>query len=471
MQHRKFFELCACLDKTALKSFEQYLRSPYFNKNKKVIALWKYVKKFHPTFAHPKLTKEKAFHVLYPTKPFVEQTFKNLLATLTTLLERFLMQEELKNATNYQGYLLLAALYKRNNAKLFAQKLTQLQKEATPIKEQDAANWYHQYMLERQHYSFQVAEKGRLKNTNLLQVTKQLDYYYIVEKLRYYCAMLNHKTLTIDKEEEQEIIATTQLLLFLTDKKTTEIAVIQLYKHLITLLKEDTLTAYEALKTFLLAQPIFLSTGEMRQVYTVILNFCNKQLKSGQAIFLQEMFDWYKVMLKDGSLFSQGYITPPTHFRNMVIAGLRLQEIDWVANFIAAYKDKIRPKQKENLVAYCLAALSFYRKEYQQTLNYLLAFSFEDVYNHLEHKVLLVKTYYELAEWDALHSLLHAFRIYLTRDKIVPVHFQQPYLTFIRYVEKLCKQNQSNINNLVKQLKATGQVKDREWLMEKMEIS
>lgn len=469
MHNRKFIDLCKTLDAKELKTFEKYVHSPFFNRNKKVVQLFVLLKKHHPKYEHASLVKEKLFVKLYPKKKFSEQTFKNLLSELAKLLEGFLVYQILQEEKATQERLLLEALYVKNLPKQFIHKIKEAKKRQQQQPFQDIDYWQHAYTLERYSYSFEVASKGRSLDASLSKVIEHLDYYYIAEKLKYYAVLLNQQSFSSALSIRDELVPTHELLNHIPDLQA--IPALSIYQQLVLLLKDkNSEEQYHKVKTVLLAHPLVLPKGQMRQIYTAMINYCNKQLKSGKDIYLQEIFDWYKVMLKRKVLLVQGYITPPIHFRNIVRAGLRLQEIDWIENFIKENEQKLHPEYGANIGKYCSALLAFHQQNYTETLQELLSFDFNDVYNYTEHKVLLVKTYFELEEWELLENLFNSFRVYLTRDKVIPVHFQKPYLNFIRFTERLMREKVSyspDYKAIKLAVLAAEHIIDKEWLLNK----
>ena len=213
-----------------------------------------------------------------------------------------------------------------------------------------------------------------------------------------------------------------------------------------------------------------LPLSELQQLYTAVFNYCNKKLKSGNEAYLQEIFDWYKVMLRKGSLITNGQITPYIHFRNIVMAGLRLGQLDWTAQFIEQYESFIAEEVRQNMVLYCRAALFFYKKDYAKSLEFLAQFELKDFFYYIEHKLLLIKVYFELEEDEALENLLHSFRIYLHRKSNLPPHLKQSYHNFARLTEKLYKaQFTPNFDAQIlhDEIPNTAVLTDKEWLLEK----
>ncbi|MGB1205897.1 MAG: hypothetical protein ACPG5B_09635 [Chitinophagales bacterium] len=468
MKSRKYIQLLFFLDKKERKQFRLYLESPFFNKRKSILQLFDFIEKYSPTYENKKLTKEKAFLFIFPEKKYREQTFKNLMSELTRMLEDFLVQQEFAKRKKEHDYFLLDALYKKSADKFFSQKIESLQAANTDF--QNAAFYEHQYTLDKFAYGFQVARKSRLAHTNLQNLIKNLDCFYLADKLKYYCVILNRQSIVSDKID---VFLPKEILQYVEKGNFEDIPAVILYYRLLLLLiseKEEEEKQYWNLKKTLEKFENALPLSELQQLYTAVFNYCNKKLKQGKTHFLQEIFDWYRVMLRKGSLITNGQITPYIHFRNIAMAGLRLGQLEWTAQFIEDYESYIAKEFRQNMVLYCRAALFFYKKDYATSLEYLAQFELKDFFYYIEHKLLLIKVYFELGEDEALENLLHSFRIYLHRTSNLATHLKQSYHNFTRLTEKLYKAQFTpnfNAQQLHDEIVETSPLTDKEWLLEK----
>ena len=94
LKRSKLFILLSALTKDEWKSLGLFLRSPYFNTNKQVIALYDFLTKYYPEFDVDKVNGEKVFASVFNGKPFKEGTLRNLYSDAITLIEQFFIQED-----------------------------------------------------------------------------------------------------------------------------------------------------------------------------------------------------------------------------------------------------------------------------------------------------------------------------------------------------------------------------------------
>jgi len=163
----------------------------------------------------------------------------------------------------------------------------------------------------------------------------------------------------------------------------------------------------------------------------------------------------------------------PWSFKNIVTNGLRLNEFDWVENFIREYSPFLDPRYRDNAVTFNLAQLFFYKKDYSKVISQLSHVEYDDMTYNLNSKTLLMASYYELDEIEALGSLLDTFRVYLSRNKELPAVRRKHYLNTIKIVRRLSKVipgDKIEIEKLQKEVNNTQGVVSRNWILEKLSI-
>jgi len=124
MLNTKLVQILAALSPKEFKGFEQYVNSPYFNRNKQVVELLDVIKPFHPGYDSPKFTREYVFSKLFgKSEKFNEAKLRYVLSDLTLLLEGFLAVDEFLQNPQEQKYFLVKSLRERNMDKYFQQHL------------------------------------------------------------------------------------------------------------------------------------------------------------------------------------------------------------------------------------------------------------------------------------------------------------------------------------------------------------
>ncbi|MEX1187735.1 MAG: hypothetical protein WED33_00645, partial [Bacteroidia bacterium] len=284
---------------------------------------------------------------------------------------------------------------------------------------------------------------------------------------RYYCEMINRRNIL---SVEYNLSFFDQMVKYLGNELFDDVPAIRIYRLIhIALTEPDNLINYQELLNELDVSGSLFSATEQRGMYVFAQNFCIRRINRGEEGALKEIFQLYKTMVERDLLYEGTYVSQPD-FKNIVTTGLRLEEVDWVSNFIEEYKGKLNPEFSENAYTYSMAWVHFTKREYDKALRMLLRVEFNDVYYHLDSKSLLMKVYYEMDEYDPFFSLVDAFKIYLRRNKFISDFQRETYHNFILLVNKLMKvklgKNLMNAN-LHKDIIATKPAADLSWLKQK----
>jgi hypothetical protein len=210
---------------------------------------------------------------------------------------------------------------------------------------------------------------------------------------------------------------------------------------------------------------------EQKEIYSTILGYCINKINKNQVDFFRETFEVYKDGIKENVLITDNSLSVTT-YRNIVIAALRVEEFSWAENFIFEYAKYVNEKYRDNAVEFSLARLEFYKKNFKQVLTHLNNVNYEDVWYNINAKTIYLHAYYELDEFDALESLLQAFKMYIRREKSLSADRKVHYLNLIKFTSALMKLNakeQPKVLKLKEEILATKGVVSKPWLLEKVE--
>jgi hypothetical protein len=102
----------------------------------------------------------------------------------------------------------------------------------------------------------------------------------------------------------------------------------------------------------------------------------------------------------------------------------------------------------------------------------LLSIEYSDTLWNLAAKFMLVKIYFETMEYDALVSLLNAFKVYLFRQKKIGYH-KERYKKIIQFSEKLYQKidaSKLERKKMGMEIKAENDLPDKEWFLEMLKV-
>ena len=211
---------------------------------------------------------------------------------------------------------------------------------------------------------------------------------------------------------------------------------------------------------------------EAVELYDSALHYCTGKLNKGIRLFLQEYFDLFENAIEKDIFLEKGELAP-WRFNNIIGVALRLGKLDWAENFINKYKSYLPPDNQENTYTFNLARVYFYQNKFEKVLALQRNLEYEDIGYNLISKSMLVLTYYELDEQDALDSFTESFRVFLNRHKNLPQQRRRSYLNLLKYVRRLTrltpgdKEGVGRLRDEITREKAT--TVNHEWLLEKLD--
>jgi len=172
------------------------------------------------------------------------------------------------------------------------------------------------------------------------------------------------------------------------------------------------------------------------------------------------------VLLLNGEINQQNY-------KNIVTTGLRIGKQQWVYDFINEYRYKLNKSVRENAFNYNLANYFFHIGKFDNALQNLQKVSLADLFYGLDARSLMLKSYYELNEYEAFLNTYYSFRVFVMRKKNVSEQHRRNYLNFLRIAKKLMNlrpRDKKNILKIQDEIKTQKALADKSWLEDKIKV-
>lgn len=469
MKDTKLIHYLSSLSKVEFNAFGRFVSSPFLNANYQCIKLLDELSVYYPEFDGDKVTKERIYGKLYPKEKFDMQKLRYLMTDLTRLFEDYIAYQEYNDSQSIKKRYLVDALNKRKLVKYAAQHQRQAfeQLESQPYRDTD---FYSNLLLVQEGaYLLSAAQDDRSLDSDLQSISDNMDVAYLAKKLKYTCEIINRMNV-LDAKYELSFLP--YILDYLKTTPHTDTPAIAVYhKILMTLTENKEETHYHDLKELLKKWNDSFSVKELRDTWGFAQNYCIRKINTGNAGYFEELFANYKFLLEKEVIIEDGFLAQ-FDFKNIVTIGLRLKEFDWVEEFIEKYSHYLEPANRLNAVTYNQARLYYSHKKHKEALRQLLSVEFTDVYYHLDSKVLLLKIYYELNDFEPLLSLIDTFRVYLRRNKLISDYQKLIYTNFARFVKKLTRVklgSKKPVSEISTEIDIVKQVADIGWLKERVE--
>jgi len=470
MRETKLYSALIQLDGFELNRLHRFILSPYFNRNEPIIRLFEWIKEDLKAPKEVGLNKEELWQICFGgLDDFNDGRFRKLQSDLLRLIEEYYAQESFEANPIHKAKYLLESIYQNKLEHLKLGALKTAQRFAENQKLKPASFYYYQYEIEQSNFNISRFQTERSEKSNIEAIAENLDRFYLAEKLRYYCTILNHQHLTA---LNYKMLFIDEIIEHVEANDYSDTPPIIIYHQILLSYKHpNEKKHYENIKKLIENHILLFPETEIGEILDSALNYCIKRMNAGESEFVKEAYDLYKDWLNRGLLLIRGRIDA-FHFKNIVTAGLRMSEFDWVEKFIQDYAIHLEESQRYNSVSFNLAQLSFYKKDYAKVIQQLSKVEYDDITYNLNSKTLLMASYYELDEIEALNSLLDTFRVYLSRNQKIPSFRRKHYLTTIAIVRKLAKIIPNDlvaIDKLSKQVESTQGVVSKNWILEKLE--
>lgn len=459
------YQIFASLSSEELKDMDKALHSPFFNYRDEEIRLFEYL--LHTKKGKPEaISAENAFKFIFINQNTDLAKLRHVMTYLTRIICRYITICEMEDAEEQRRLLLTRAMRKRNLNKLFLSNYRDTKEHYENEAQLGPDLYYQQFQLDTEYYIYSITNR-RAKSEELERLSEDLDSFYIIQKLKHACSMLSYKNI-FKGEQQQELIHETMALVEKKQMLQNPLVNI-LYHNYLCLSEPENEKYFVQLKKLLLTTSDRIDVRELRDIFTLAINYCIKRLNTGGQKYYQEVFEIYVAGLERGVFEDRNQLSAFT-YKNISAIAIGLKKYDWVATFLDQYKSKLDPDIREGFYAYCMARYYFATGRYAEVSALLQQVDIKEQFTDLDARVLLIKTYYELDEFGLLDYSIGNLKQQLQRKNLQSYH-QAVYGNFVRSVSKLVHlrpYDKKARSAYREKLSATAAVAEKEWLLSKV---
>lgn len=466
MYKSKAIEIFQSFDKAEKAGLRRWVHSPIHNEHQDVIKIIDYL------LSRRKITltsvkRERVFKQLYPHIKYNPQRLNHVLSFTVEVMESYISYLMSRNDT-LSSFLSIADYYKHKSLPHLAEKALQKAKkmlEKPPY--QNEVHYYNTFLLEQAFFDLKGTEL-RQQQTNLQAIFSDLTTFTIVATLKNACTAISHRNLY---HAEYKIPLLDAILQEAQSEVYQDNLVVQSYYHsYMALVDSDNEIHFQTLKKLLLSQKVLLPSEELKYVCLLAINYCIKRLNMGAENYVQEVFDIYCYGLEHTIWMEKGHLSHST-FKNIATAALRLKAYDWTHQFIQNYGSKLKASHQKDYSNYVKAKLLFEQGQFSEAQKVVVETDLIDLFISLDIKLLLLKIYWKLNEFDLLEAHLDSFSVFLNRKKVLAYH-RQIYGNTISVTRKMIYANldsKTERKKLHQVILQTNPLTDRPWLLAQLE--
>lgn len=437
MKNSKLIKVLKSFSPKELQNWETYVQSPYFNTNKKVFPLMTYLLRKIKIEESIALEKKEIFKKVYPSRTYDENYLRKQFSILFQLLKGYLAQVHWQNSGLEKELSLFQSLEKRKLDSLYHIQEQSLSKEFNLQLRPDANHFYLQFQMQKTADNYFSKKQTRQFDVALQEKINYLDTFYLIEKLKGSCEMLNRKKIV---EGNYEWNLVNEIVEFLQQENPlSEIPMIKIYLQIFqTLQDEKNENHFEILTTLLEKYQNDFPQEEAVAMYRYAQNFCIRKINQGKSEYFRKLFELFQTQLTSQINLPNGIISADD-YKNIVTVGLRIKEATWVKDFIFKYKESLSPSMRENVFNYNLASFYFGTQDYDAAIQLLNTVRYTDVYYEISGKIMLAKIYFIIAENNSLYYFIDAFKLNLKRNKKVAAPYRTSIINFLIQLKKVTR--------------------------------
>ena len=450
-----------------LRSLRDFVRCGAFNHRDDVTRLCDYLVAHIGKPAPKTLEAERLHEAAYPGKAFDNKQLRHVMSWLLEVVRQYLAWSEWQSDKAEQQRCLVRALRNRGLDQLFEKEWQRadVATEETPAR--DARYHFRRYQLHQENLEH-TARRERSARLNLQPLPDELTNFYVSEMLRHACTALMHQAVA-GQAYRMDLLKV--ILEAAGQEEMLQIPAVAVYYHAYRMLESpEVAEPFERLKVLLAEHEDRFTPEEMRGLYLMAINGCIRRMNAGRRTYVREALDLYKAALKRDFLTENGVLSGFT-YKNILRVSVALGEHEWAEQFLEQHRLALHPNERDNLYRYNLAYLRFQQHDYSRAMPLLQQTEVDDPLNNLDARRMLLRSYYELGEWEALESLLQSFSTYLRRQKNLGYHraTNENLIVFTKKLLELNRTDSKAITALKVEIDATPDVAERAWLLEQVE--
>lgn len=475
MVNAKIVKLLRTFSKTEIFKFRDFFRSPYFNKNGKVILLGEAILSFYPGFDSPDFTEKNIFKMMFNNEEFDYFKIKNFISDLYQLTVLFLKTRTVEKKEYENEIDLLNELHERKLDIIYNQRERKVSEHLGNSLIKDEEYYYLRHRLGKintSHYKFE--KSGYLFDQIQNEFDTFLDYS-LIGLLRLYSKMLhnkNHGNINFNMEMFENIRE------YIKDKNFEKNPSCQIYKQIISLELSREEKDYRDL---LRMKEKFRDNLPDEDIYYILLianSFTVYRLRLGDETYYRERFLVYKEII-DRNFTPDNYMLF-VNFISYFTSACMVGEFAWAEDFMKRFRGGITPDaERSNTINYCKGFMAYRLKDYDKALEFFAKTNFKLYLTKVMVKSYSLRIFYEQDMHEQTLSAIDSFRHYLKAETLMTEDQKLAHYEFLKHVTELSnlklegpqKNDDENLFMLRVQIKSmsSNPLGAKNWLTEKAE--
>lgn len=471
MKETKLSEILQKLTKIEFRNLEEFLLSPFFNKNQNILKLYYILKDNFHLLSSGMLGQEDIFKKIFPKEKFDDVKSRKLLSNFTKLVEQYLVILEIENGKVNSDIILLNSFKDRNITKSFESLKQIILKQKTlgiKMNKKYYRDMVDLYKAMLGYHADSISPEYEMLITKLEEAQ---NYKFIISKLN-----INYLSTYVKNNSNKNFNQRNWLFEEVTkfvEKNKPEIKdehpVVYLhYLNYKMTTEENPDNAYGEMKEFIEKHIDQLDNESIRFFLMNMNNYCVKLYWNGSNDALQDILRINSFLDDKDILFINKKVNA-NNFLTVVNLSLKLNAVQWVENFLNKHKDRLPEELKESTIFLTLARILFAKKEFDKSLYALGKVRYINYFYYINSKLLLCKLYYELNYLKEISTIIESMKQFQKRNENIPNAMNKALNNFITYLKKLVRMKMNPGERLDhNEILNSTFTAEKEWLAEKV---
>jgi len=460
---RKITLLLQALSSSERSNFSDFVKSPYFNKDKKLIVIIDFLNNLLFYKEEPRITEKHETEVFSKTFgiPVLKSQLtkkerallNDKLSKLTTLAIKFLTVNDLQADSPEKTVLLLRQLHLKKLTTVFD---SSRRKEKTKLAHQqiDKSFYLKNYHLERSlfEFQFQYQISKLLKKDNLGSVIEALDVYFLIDRMLLHLASMallsNVGSKSYDFHSMNTILRLSEIpkyknipavkicrtacsmetcKLLSKEQINQDIKAQQHYQELIKLLNQENAFTRDFKEVF----------------YTLAINFCSHQTRRNKNdAFQQKAFELYQ-QLESNGLMSNNSRVRASRLINGISFACQSGNYNWAEDVSPKYIPFIDKAIRKGVASFIQGQIAFYQKKYEPADQFFLETELAPQHRAYSTncKIFRLKCLYEINQYsfEAANRKFRSEILQRKMSKLLSKNDKTGQINFIKILSDLYK--------------------------------
>jgi len=474
-------DILKSFDKSELKRFGDFIKSPYFNNSKPLEKIFDVVQKSYPSLEEDSLSFKKVFKKLYPSEIYSEKRIKNLYSDFSNLLRRFLAHEYLTSNKEMTDVCITTELI-RKNLNNISEKII-----AKSIKENDdgllsAADRFHYLYRMNENHSLNLGLLRRHNSPEFLEsdieLIEKLTVFFLTKILQLsFYDIMNHKFFKINEnpilKEVAASIDTERIIKYLELTENEYSSYLKIHYLFFYYTTHDISEEnYLELKKLILETIRRVKKSDQNNFLTRMIHIVVSRLSLMNRKYYHDIIE-FADLIHELQIFPEEDINAFNNgpFRDIFITALSLKKYDWAENFLNEHMQHVNKELRRNSENYCRGMLSFQKGNFEESLNYLNEVKLIDIVEKLNIRFYYLMNYIELKSYESALSAMQSLKQFIIENKDIPESFSeglQLSIKFFNEILKSCIKNEKVDEWIYKEAISTERFFQKQYIKDKM---